>query len=117
MFPYYATHINTELARPRYAHNDLLNIIFEFGIGSILFLMVLFNVFKTGKRELAILFTVCIVSLFTYPMHIPVQGFIGFLVAGYLTAGTSHNWNFRHNWGSGLFKRDTTGKLAKARNS
>ena len=103
MFPYYATHINTEIGRPRYAHNDLLNIIFEFGIGSILFLMVLINVFRTKKTELIILLTIIIVSLFTYPMHIPTTAFIAFLVAGYVTSNNATNGNIWFNWGSNLF--------------
>ena len=114
MFPYYATHINTELARPRYAHNDLLNLIFEFGIGSVLFLMVLFNVFKTRKRELAILFTVCIVSLFTYPMHIPTPAFIAFLVAGYVISNNDTNGNIWTNRRSNLSNRVKGTKLYKA---
>ena len=86
LYPYYATNINTELARPRYAHNDLLQLVFEFGVGSILLLMVLFNVFKSKKPELIILYTILTVSLFTYPMHIPTPAFIAFLVAGFITA-------------------------------
>lgn len=84
LFPLYAEHINTELARPKYAHNDLLNLIYEFGIGSLLILMVLFNAFKSGREETAILATVFIVSLFTYPLHVPATAFIAFLVAGYV---------------------------------
>lgn len=114
LFPYYATHIDTELARPRYAHNDLLQIMFEFGIGSILFLMALFNVFKTRKPEVVIILTIGAISLFTYPLHIPVPAFIAFLVAGFITG--SHDtdgvvWNTRR---LGLFKRNTAGELSKA---
>jgi hypothetical protein len=114
LFPYYATHIDTEIARPRYAHNDLLNIIFEFGIASILFLMVLFNAFKSNKSEVTILLTVCIISLFTYPMHIPTQAFIAFLVAGYLTANITSNRVVWDNWGSNLFTRLKRKKFFKA---
>ena len=114
LFPYYATHIDTELARPRYAHNDLLQIIFEFGIGSILFLMALFNVFKTRKPEIIIVLTIGAISLFTYPLHLPVPAFIAFLVAGFVTGNHATDgvvWNTR---GLGLFKRDTARKLCKA---
>ena len=113
LFPYYATHIDTELARPRYAHNDLLQIMFEFGIGSILFLMALFNVFKTRKPEVVIILTIGAISLFTYPFHIPVPAFIAFLVAGFITGNHATDgvvWNTR---GLGLFKRNTAGELSK----
>ena len=114
LFPYYSTHIDTEIARPRYAHNDLLQIIFEFGIGSILFLMVLFNVFKTRKPEVVIIITIGAISLFTYPLHIPVPAFIAFLVAGFVTGNHAADgvvWDTR---GLGLFKRTTAGELSKA---
>lgn len=114
LFPYYATHIDTEIARPRYAHNDLLQIIFEFGIGSLLFLMALFNVFKTRKPEIIIVLTIGAISLFTYPLHLPVPAFIAFLVAGFVTGNHATDgvvWNTR---GLGLFKRDTARKLCKA---
>jgi len=114
LFPYYATHVNTEIARPRYAHNDLLNLIFEFGVASFLFLMVLFNAFRSNKPETAILFTVCIISLFTYPLHIPTPAFIAFLVAGYLTADTSYNWSIWNNWRSNLFTGIERKKSVKA---
>jgi hypothetical protein len=114
LFPYYATHIDTEIARPRYVHNDLLNVIFEFGIASILFLMVLFNAFKSNKPEATILLTVCIISLFTYPMHIPTQAFIAFLVAGYLTADIAYNRSVWDNRGPNLFTRFKGKKLFKA---
>lgn len=95
LFPYYATHIDTELARPKYAHNDFLQIVFELGIGSILFLLVLLDVFKTKRIELPILFTIGIISLFTYPLHTPASAFLAFLVAGYLSSDVYSNGDNR----------------------
>jgi hypothetical protein len=114
LFPYYASHINTELARPRYAHNDLLQVVFEFGIGSILLLMVLFNVFKTKRPELIILFTVGVISLFTYPIHIPTSAFIAFLVAGFVTRNNGSDGDIWIDRGPNLFKGNTTKQFAKA---
>jgi len=114
LFPYYATHIDTELARPRYAHNDLLQIIFEFGIGSILLLVAAFNVFKTRKAEVIIIITIGAISLFTYPLHIPVPAFIAFLVAGFVTGNHATDGVIWDTRGSSLFKRDTAGEFIKA---
>lgn len=86
MFPYYATHINTEAARPKFAHNDLLNIIFELGIGTSLLIPVILNVLKSNRKELVIIYTVFTISLFTYSFHVPVEAFVVFLVAGYITS-------------------------------
>lgn len=86
LYPYYATHIDTALARPRFAHNDLLHCLFEFGIfGTALVLVILYNVFKIKSDAAIILYTVGIISMFSYSLHIPVTGFIGFLVAGFVT--------------------------------
>lgn len=117
LFPLYATHIDTELARPRYAHNDLLQAVFEFGVGSILLLMVLFNVFRTKKPELVILLTVFIVSLFTYPTYIPVPAFIAFLVAGFVVGNNGANGGIRTNRGSNLFAGIKGKQCFKARSS
>lgn len=114
LFPYYATHIDTELARPKYAHNDLLNIIFEFGIGSVLFLMVIFNVFKTKRLELVILITIFVISLFTYAIYVPVTAFIAFLVAGNISNYATYNGSVGFNSGSILFGWFKRKKLIKA---
>lgn len=106
LFPLYATHINTEAARPKYAHNDILQLFFELGIGSSLALMVIINVFKTKKNELSILFTIFTISLFTYPLHTPASAFLAFLVAGYVSRDIYSNGDFRNNWRFYLFARD-----------
>ncbi len=103
MFPDYATHINTELARPKFAHNDLLQFFFEYGIGSFFLLMVLFNVFKSKLPETIILYTIGVVSLFTYPLHIPAPAFIAFLVAGYISGNSNTNGTVRNLGRSTLF--------------
>jgi len=102
-FPQYATHIDTELARPRYAHNDILNVIFEFGLGSIFLFLMLLNV--KFKNEAIILLAVFIISMLTYPMHVPATAFIAFLVAGYLSRGIHTFRDRRDYWRSTLFKR------------
>ena len=115
VFPKYATHINTELGRPRYAHNDLLNIIYEFGLGCI-FLILMFKNIKL-KNEIVILFTAFAISMFNYAMHIPATAFITFLVAGYLSDNFHTVFDIRNSSGSNLFKRFNTKKLNKIRSS
>lgn len=96
MYPLYATHIDTMIARPKYAHNDLLQIVFEFGIGSIFCLIFLWNVFKINCKERYILYVVAIISLFSFPTHIPVSAFIFCLVAGFVTRYNVPNGNIRN---------------------
>lgn len=104
MFPFHATHINTEVARPKFAHNDLLQIIFEFGVGSILIFMVSYNVFKSHRKEVIILYSIAAISMFTYPLHVPVNAFIAFLVAGYITSYSTSTSDSRNYKRSILFK-------------
>lgn len=105
-FPFYSTHINTEIARPRYAHNDILNLIFEFGIGAILALIFVGKMIKNNNPQMVILYVIFIVSLFTYPLHIPATAFIAFLVAGYITRNNDTCSNIGLCRGSNLFKRN-----------
>jgi len=84
-YPWDATHIDTILARPRFAHNDLLQLIFEFGIGSLFILFMIFNILKINRPERIILYAIGIISLFTFPLHVPVLAFIAALVAGNIT--------------------------------
>lgn len=93
VFPKYATHINTELGRPRFAHNDFLNIFYEFGTGCIFLIFMLTNI--KFKNEIIILFTACVLSSFNYAMHIPATAFVTFLVAGYLSSNFHTVWNTR----------------------
>lgn len=100
MFPFYATHINTEVARPKFAHNDLLQMVSEFGIGAVFIIMVLLNVFKSNRKEIIVLYSIATISMFTYPLHVPVNAFIAFLVAGYVvsySAATSDNRNYKRS--------------------
>lgn len=116
MFPYYATHIDTELARPKFAHNDILQLIFEFGIGSILILMVLFNVLNSKRKEAIIVWIILLVSMFTYPFHLPTAAFIALIVSGHVV-GVSTSRNLWIDWRSILFKRFEAKQSKLANNS
>lgn len=105
MFPFYATHLNTEIARPKFAHNDLLQAIFEFGVGSIFIILAVLNVFNSKKKETIILYTILVISFFTYPLHVPATSFIAFLVAGYINSNITTNRNFWFDWRPALSKR------------
>lgn len=85
LYPLYAVHINTILSRPRFAHNDLLQIIFEFGIGSIFLIIFMIGILSIKRNERYILYAIGIISLFSFPFYIPSTAFMGCLVAGYIT--------------------------------
>lgn len=101
-YPLNSIYIDTSLARARYAHNDLLQLIFDFGIGVSLLLPVFWKVIKSGN---AILYSLGLVSCLAFPFHVPLLAFIGCLVSGYITTHNDTVWNFRNSWGSVLLKR------------
>lgn len=109
LYPYYATYIDTSLSRPRFAHNDLLQLIFEFGIGSIFVLIAIYKLIKKNNVENIILYSLGTMAMFSYPLHIPVTAFIGFLVAGYINRDLPVICNTRIDWGPHIFKRNATG--------
>lgn len=85
VFPASATHYDVLTIRPEYAHNEFLHVLFEYGIGSIGFLLLTIYALR-GSRELERLIFVSIlaVSLFAFPLHMPITAFLAALVAGRL---------------------------------
>lgn len=102
LYPYYATHVDTALARPRFAHNDWLQLIFEFGIFALIPMLIALNLMRHNN---AILWAIGIISLFTFPFHVPVIAFIGCLVAGYLNNNNGTICYYRNSRGSNLSQR------------
>lgn len=104
-FPLNATHIDTAIARPRFAHNDLLHLIFELGVGAVFVGMLVIEVLKIKRQERLILYAIGIISLFSFPFHVPVLAFIGCIVAGFISRFDASTGLFRYNSRSILFKR------------
>ena len=102
LYPLNSIYVDTSLARARYAHNDLLQLVFEFGLGVLLLLPVFWKVIKSGN---AILYSLALVSCLAFPFHVPLLAFIGCLVAGHISNNNDTVWNFRDSWGPILFKR------------
>lgn len=84
---------------PEFAHNELLDFAFQYGLGLLpalaLALAILDN---TDADEWYPLFAFCILAAFSFPLHSPVLGFIGLTIAGYL----SRDWTLA---GSNLYRR------------
>lgn len=99
LYPYYATYINTALARPKFAHNDLLHLGFELGIGIVFLLLFAYRI-----KLNAVIVGIGVMAMFGYSFNVAITGFIWFLVAGYLSRdlpAIRDSWN---NRGLHLFK-------------
>ncbi len=81
LYPYFA-HIDTLATRPTYAHNDLLQMIFELGIGTVPLLVALWYIARIKDNHRYVLLCFGIISLFGFPLHIPATAFIAAACAG-----------------------------------
>lgn len=87
MAPKYATHFDQIHQRSEFAHNEYLHTIFEFGLGTLLFIPLLFFIFRgEGEGYKLVLVALFETALFAFPFHIPTTGFIVALLAGNLCA-------------------------------
>ena len=84
-FPYYADHFDTMMRHADYAHSDILQTVFELGIGSV-FLFAFLGLCLTGQDETAklVFIAFCLCLLGDFPLRTPMAPFIGALVAGRL---------------------------------
>lgn len=83
LLPFYAHDLDTVKVIPRYAHNDYLHLLFEFGIGCV-FLIPFISLIKNNNNEKYILCSVAVIAMFSFPLHIPMSAFMFFLVAGHV---------------------------------
>lgn len=102
-FPYYSDNIDTLKYRPTYAHNDLIQIMFEIGVfGLILAITFATALLKTNSNEKYIIIAFLVMAQFSFPFYMPVSVFIFTLVAGHM----SRNWNC-------LFSEAPTGRVLR----
>lgn len=86
LYPKYAKHSDTMQIRTEEAHNDFLELAFEFGIGALpLFTIFFFALWRTQeeamwKTALAFLVIACV----GFPMRVPIEGFLGMVALGSL---------------------------------
>lgn len=87
-YQFYAE-IDTLVSRPRFAHNDLLQICFEFGlIGGLLAALFIIRVLLAKANEKYVFMGFVIISMFSFPFYLPVSSFIAVLVCGFV----ARNW-------------------------
>lgn len=69
------------------AHNDLLQLFAELGIGAIPWLLIPVLIFANGRGGIvqrAVLLTICVEAAVSFPLHTPMGGFVGAAVSGCL---------------------------------
>ncbi len=103
-YPLYAKHMNVLIDRPIEAHNDILQLIFEFGIGLIPLAIIVISLLKVNDDHRFALLFFGIIGLFGFPLHVPATAFMVAVVAGYLASRSLAVRKSSNNWGLSLFK-------------
>jgi hypothetical protein len=71
------------LIHPEFAHNEVLQFLFEYGIGALpLFAILAFALAQTDSLEWPVLVAFASLALFYFPFHCPLAAFIGCAIAG-----------------------------------
>jgi hypothetical protein len=71
--------------RAEFAHNDYLQLWFEYGIGSLaIFTIYGLTLTRTSTRDWPIFFGFCVLAGFWFPLYHPLTAFMGAMVAGHL---------------------------------
>jgi len=104
-FPEYNKHIDGSVTIFEFAHNDLLQLLFELGIGAIplIIIVALLLMVKNEYRSALIFFIV--ISSFGFPLHMPVTAFMLALVAAQLAKSSLGYSDIVNYFRSNLFSR------------
>lgn len=81
-YPAFATHTDTMDTRPEDAHNDFLQLAFQYGLGTFLLVPILLVGLTAPSSERFVLIAWCCIAFFSFPLAIPAEAFIGSFVLG-----------------------------------
>jgi hypothetical protein len=108
LFPLYSKHMDMSIMRPVEAHNDILQLIFELGIGVIPLLAIIFKLLKVNDTHVYAIIFFIVVGCFAFPLHMPITAFMVALVAGQLARNISYSSNPINYFRSTLFAGKVT---------
>ncbi len=100
LYPKFAQRVDVFKVRPQHAHNDLLELMFEFGVGALPLLLLMTALLGVNDVERTILASFLAIAMFGFPLHVPVTGFIAAMVAGRLARHVLVVWPERVIWRS-----------------
>lgn len=100
LYPEFASRTDTMSTRPESTHNDYLELLFEFGIGTIpLFALILYGLGRrVAERYLWVAF--CTIAFVSFPIRIPAEGLLGMAALGSLCRNWDLSWLHRLDWRS-----------------
>lgn len=82
-YPVFAKWTDTASERPRDAHNEYLQLAYEYGIGSLLLVPILAAAYVAwGTPAGLVSLTFLIIATLGYPLHVPLPAFLGIFALG-----------------------------------
>jgi len=101
----------TNLLHPEYAHNDFLQLAFEFGLGAAIPVGILLLALRqVSSPEWPILATALFMATFSFPLYMPVTAFIAALCTGRLVSDLGVSWYRRGDRRRGFVLRSDSSK-------
>lgn len=68
---------------PEYAHNDFLQLAFEYGLAAVLpFIVLGYAIWRTDVKEWPIVLAFCTAACFSMPLFMPIAAFLAFVAVG-----------------------------------
>jgi hypothetical protein len=92
-------------SRASHVHNDYLELIYEYGIGSVFLATCLYLSVESSHAARPVLLVVGTIALFSFPLHYPVTAFVATVVAGHLARARYLVWADSADSGSALHPR------------
>lgn len=88
--------VGPQLNHLEFAHNDYLQLLFEYGLGAIPLLALLAcTITRTANRNWPALFACAIAACFAFPLYHPLTAFVFCVLAGHLAADWDRVWGLR----------------------
>jgi hypothetical protein len=105
MFP--DPHLASQIIHVEFAHNDILQLIFEYGLGAIsVFILFAFALAFPSARNYAPLVGFAVLATFWFPLFAPIPAFIGCACAGHILRRHDPVIALRRDWGPDLVPGD-----------
>jgi hypothetical protein len=97
---------NTNVFFPEYAHNDFLQLAFEYGAAAIVpFSIIGYAMWRTDLREWPIVLAFCTAACFSMPLFMPIVAFLSFAAMGRVLRAYGLHGSDSRNSGCALLSR------------
>jgi hypothetical protein len=94
-YPLFASRTDTMLSRPEAAHNDYLELLFEFGLGVAPLVGLLALALTSPATDRYLLIAFLVTAFFAFPIREPTEALLGAVALGRCSVGWDLSWLYR----------------------